>query len=437
MKISKKLIQNLLMVAAAVMILLPACSLSVPKLPASSGVQLVKSEKKLATPDSQAQTDLQDLSAANTAFAVKLYQQLRQADGNLFFSPYSISQALAMAQTGASGQTAEQMARTLQFTMPTDRVNAAFNLLTQELASRQKVPNDANASGFKLNIVNALWGQKSYSFEPTFLDSLAAYYGAGLRLLNFEQDPEPSRQTINTWVSDQTQKKIQDLIPAGAIDANTRLVLTNAIYFKAGWMNQFDKNGTKPGDFTLLDGKKIQVSMMAQSHELQYAAGSDYQAVALPYVGGQVDMVIVLPAEGQFASFEQGLDSAKLNEILNGLSVAQVNLSMPKFRYDSSFSLNAALKLMGMPDAFDSQKADFSGMTGKRELYISDAVHKAYISVDEQGTEAAAATAIMMGITAMPAESADMKIDRPFLFLIRDQQTSAILFLGRVMNPGS
>jgi serpin B len=437
MHTSQPWFKHILVIASAAALLLSACSPAGLQLPGSSGIQVVKSEKKLSSPAPEAQQDLQGLTSSNTAFALNLYQQLRAVKGNLFFSPYSISQALAMTQTGARGATAEQMAKTLQFSLPPERVGAAFNLLAQDLASLAKVPDDPKAVGFRLNIVNALWGQKGYPFEAAFLDSLAENYGAGMRLLDFIQAPDPSRQAINAWVSSQTDKKIQDLVPPGAIDANTRLVLTNAIYFKAGWMYEFDKNRTRPADFTLVDGSKIQVPMMAQSEGLDYAAGPDYQAVALPYIGGQMQMILLVPAEGQFSSFEQSLDAARLEEILQGLSFAQVNLSMPRFRYDSSFSLNDSLKRMGMPDAFDPDKADFSGMTGKRELYISDVVHKAYVSVDEQGTEAAAATAVMMGVTSMPAQSVDLKIDHPFLLLIRAEQTGAVLFVGRVVNPGS
>jgi len=215
----------------------------------------------------------------------------------------------------------------------------------------------------------------------------------------------------------------------------TRLVLTNAIYFNAAWAHQFNKNATSDGDFHLLNGNKITVLMMRQTESFGYAEGDDYQAVELLYDGGELSMVILLPEQGKFDTFESSLTSQKAADIIKDIKYNEVNLSMPKFEYDSSFGLKQALAGLGMKDAFIPDKADFSGMDGKKDLFIQDVVHKAFVSVDEEGTEAAAATAVIVGTTSIPAEPIKVEVNRPFIFLIRDIETGAILFLGRVVNP--
>lgn len=297
-----------------------------------------------------------------------------------------------------------------------------------------KTPEDSKVAGFQLSIVNAIWGQKGYSFLSSYLDTLAQNYDAGLRILDFQKSPEPSRVTINDWVAEQTANRIKDLIPQGSINDLTRLVLTNAIYFKAAWLNQFNKDSTTDGVFHLDSGTTVTVPMMRQSERFNYAEGDGYQTVELPYVGRQLSMVILLPASGNFSTFESGLTAQKVDSILNSLENRQVNLVMPKFTFESSFGLKSALSSMGMPVAF-ADAADFSGMSGNKDLLIQDVVHKAFIAVDENGTEAAAATGVVVGITAMPANPVDVTIDRPFIFLIRDIPTGTVLFLGRVMNP--
>jgi serpin B len=345
--------------------------------------------------------------------------------------------ALAMTYAGARNQTAEQMAATLQFLLEQERLHPAFNWLDAELASRGEGAQGKDGAGFRLNIVNAIWGQKGYSFLPTFLDVLAENYGAGLRILDFITETEKSRVTINDWVSDQTEGRIEDLIPQGAIDALTRLVLTNAIYFNAAWENPFDEDITADGPFYLLDGGQVTVPMMTQTESFGYTDGEGYQAVELPYDGSELSMVILLPASGNFQAFEKGLQAQQVDAIINDLQNTDVSLTMPKFEFDSEFSLKDTLAGMGMPDAF-SGDADFSGMTGNRELFISDVVHKAFVAVDEAGTEAAAATAVIAGGAAPPAEHpVQITIDHPFIFLIRDIETGAILFVGRVLNPAA
>jgi serpin B len=343
-----------------------------------------------------------------------------------------------MTYAGARDETAEQMAATLQFLLEPASLHPAFNWLAAELAKRGEGAAGKDGEGFRLNIVNAIWGQKDYEFLPAFLDVLAENYGAGLRILDFITETEKSRVTINKWVYDQTEERIEDLIPPGAINELTRLVLTNAIYFNAAWENPFDDKVTANGPFYLLDGGQVIVPMMKQTESFGYAEGQGYQAVELLYDGGELSMVILLPEAGQFEDFEEALQAHQVDAIIRGLQPTQVALTMPQFEFDSGFGLKDTLADMGMPIAFSPDEADFSGMTGNRELFISDVIHKAFVVVDEAGTEAAAATAVVVGTTSMPEEPhVQVTIDRPFIFLIRDIETGAILFVGRVLNPGA
>ncbi|HEY77495.1 MAG TPA: serpin family protein [Dehalococcoidia bacterium] len=397
---------------------------------------VLKSEKPRDTAPQAGQTDLTVLVEGNSDFAFNLYQELRdKEEGNLFYSPHSISLALAMTYAGARGETEQQMADTLHFLLAQDDLHRAFNALDIELASRGEGAQGKDGEGFRLNIVNAIWGQKDYQFLTEFLDTLAENYGAGLRLLDFISDPEESRITINEWVSDQTEERINDLIPQGAINFLTRLVLTNAIYFNAAWQYPFEESNTRDGTFYLLDGGEVTVPMMHQTEEFGYAEGDGYQVVELPYDGGELAMIILLPRLGRFEDFESSLDSQQVAAMIPDLEHRQVILTMPKFEFESEFSLKKTLATMGMPVAF-SDGADFSGMTGGRELLISDVIHKAFVSVDEAGTEAAAATAVIMRATALPVGGpVEVSLDRPFLFFIRDISTGSILFVGRVANP--
>lgn len=380
------------------------------------------------------QTSLQALAEGNDIFAFNLYRALSSGSGNLFYSPYSISQALAMTYAGARGDTEKQMAGTMHFSLGQDGLHPAFNSLDQALAGRGQGAKGKDGKGFRLNIVNAIWGQSGYRFLQPYLELLAQDYGAGLRTLDFRNAPEPSRVTINRWVEDQTEQRIKDLIPPGTIDPLTRLVLTNAIYFNAAWADAFRKEGTAPAAFHLLDGSQEQVPMMHQAERLGYAEGPGYTAVALPYDGRQMEMVVLLPDSGKFGEFESSLDATRAGSIIKDIVPQQVALSLPRFKLESEFSLGKTLAGMGMPLAFSSQ-ADFSGMTGNNELSISEVIHKAFVEVDESGTEAAAATAVIMRATAMPAMPREVTVDRPFIFLIRDIGTNSILFAGRVLDP--
>ena len=384
-------------------------------------------------PDVPAQ-DLQELVQGNSAFAFDLYQALREQErGNFFYSPFSISIALAMTWAGARGETEREMAEVLHFTLPQERVHPAFNALDLELARRGQ---SKEGQGLRLHLANAIWGQRGYRFLSQFLDTLARNYSAGLRLLDFKSDPEAARKVINDWVSERTEGRIQDLIPKGVIDFLTRLVLTNAIYFKAAWAEPFDENLTSDSPFYLLDGSQVMVPMMKQTTELGYMKGEGFQAVELPYEGGEVSMVILLPDMGRFEEFEKSLNVKQVEDILGKLEYPEVTLKMPRFRMDSAFNLAKTLAAMGMSSAFQPDQADFSGMDGTRTLYISAVLHKAFVSVDEAGTEAAAATAVVEKKTALPSMRVEVTVNRPFIFLIRDRLTGTILFVGRVVNPG-
>jgi serpin B len=404
-------------------------------------VQELRSEKPRVTSPDLAPSDMPDLVAGNSAFAFDLYRALSAEAGNLFYSPYSISLALAMTYGGARGETERQMADTLHFDLSQDRLHSAFNGLDLELAGRGEGAEGTDEEGFRLNIVNALWGQEDFEFLPEFLDLVAENYGAGLKLLDFVNAAEDSRIVINDWVSEQTEGKIEDLIPEGVIDTLTRLVLTNAIFFNAAWLYPFSVIETTDGAFHLLDGGEVTVPMMRRTARFGLAKGDGYQALELPYDGGELSMVILLPDTGQFEGFEGSMDADLVRTITEDLVPTRLALTMPKFEFDSAFGLRDTLGAMGMPVAFisssgpcTSETADFSGMTGSCELFVKEVVHKAFVSVDEAGTEAAAATAVVIGIESLPPS---VTIDRPFVFLIRDIETGAILFVGRVEDPSS
>lgn len=400
--------------------------------PGTDQTLLIASRAREANPQ-VSETDLQALVSGNTTFALDLYRTLSRDGGNLVFSPYSISLALAMTYAGARGETAAEMARVLHFDLPAERLHPAFNALDQRL-QREPTGESKEGTPFRLHLANSLWGQKDFAFLPEFLDLLAANYGAGMHLVDFGQ-PESARQQINAWVEEHTEKKIRDLIPPGVLDALTRLVLVNAIYFNAAWATPFDADRTQPAPFTLADGSQVEVPTMHQEESLLYAESEDYQAVLLPYQDSSCAMLILLPRAGHFDAVEQQLDAATLQSILTAMRPAQVNLSLPKFKIESAFALVEKLRALGLRTATSPEEADFSGMTGERALYIGEVLHKAYLSVDEKGTEAAAATAVVMKVTGMPGQPVEMKVDHPFLVGILDRETHTLLFFGRVMDP--
>jgi serpin B len=402
-----------------------------------TGKDVLESKLPRAESEDIPTADINQLAEGNTRFALDLYQQIRTGSGNLFYSPYSISAALAMTYAGAEGETAGEMADVLHFDLESLKLHPAFNALDQQLTALGEIEiMEEQGEPFQLNIANAIWGQKEFHFEEDFLDILAQNYGAGLRLLDYIQKPEESRQTINDWVSDQTEERIQDLIPQGAIDSDTRLVLSNAIYFIATWLEPFEEDLTEDGNFYGLDGAEISAQMMrhATDPSFGYLQGNGFQAVELPYIGGQISMLVLVPDRGEFSEFEENLTYDQLVQIIDRMEYSPVLLRFPKFEFESEISLAQTLAVMGMPSAFD-RRADFSGMTGSKDLFISDVFHKAFVSVDEEGTEAAAATAVVMKMTSAPLNPIELTVDRPFIFLIREHETNTILFMGRVVEP--
>jgi serpin B len=382
-------------------------------------------------------SDLQSLVSSNTTFAFNLYHQIAAGNetDNLFYSPYSVSIALAMTYAGAGSSTATQMATALDFRLPLTTLNPAFDALDLQLASRAQGQAGDNGQPFKLDVIDSLWADKTFTFQKPFLDTLARYYGAGLRTVDFENAPETARGAIDAWVSAQTEKLIPQLLPDGSVDSNTRFVIVNAIYFNAGWESPFTPTSTQPRAFTHLDGSTAQIPMMSQVLETGYASGSNWQATELRYAGGQTSMVIVLPQQGQLADAEQGLDASFTSSVFSSLEPTEVTLSMPKFSITgASISLATELETLGMTDAFDQLKADFSAMT-QQPVFISDVFHQAYVSVDENGTQAAAATGVVGQTFSESQNVASMTIDRPFLFVIRDIPTNSVLFVGRVLSP--
>ncbi len=371
--------------------------------------------------------------AGNSDFAVALYGQLRNQNGNLFFSPESISTALAMAYAGARGDTASQMAKALHFTLPPEQLHPAMGALLSDL--------NATHDGYQLSLANALWAQQGYTFLDTFLALLKTDYGAGLNQVNFKGATEAARLTINRWVEQKTQDKIKDLLQPGSLRADTRLVLTNAIYFKGDWQVQFDKAQTKDEDFYLSQAQTATVPLMHREGGFNYLDGGTFQALEIPYKSKELSMIIFLPKDRSgLPALEQSLTAANTQQWLRQLTpVSKVVVTMPKFKMTQQFELGTTLAAMGMPQAFASS-ADFSGMTGHRDFAISEVIHKAYVDVNEEGTEAAAATAVTMRALAMRApEQAPpvFRADHPFVFLIRENRSNSILFMGRMADPRS
>jgi serpin B len=374
----------------------------------------------------------------NNKFALNLYAKLKSTEGNLFFSPYSISTALAMTYAGAKGQTARQMVDVLNFPTKSEE-HKPYLSQEQFHCDFGKIIKDMNARGtedkYELSVANALWGQKGYEFLDEFLDLVKSNYDGGLNEVDFVEATEQARQTINMWVEEKTKDKIKELIKEGVLSSMTRLVLTNAIYFKGNWASQFDEEQTIDAPFYVSASEEIVVPMMNQKGEFGYTETGDLQALELPYVEDELSMVIVLPkAKDGIDEVEEELTEEELAGWMEKLREREVVVSIPKFKMTQELSLAEVLQSMGIVDAFTSV-ADFSGMNGKRDLFISAVIHKAYVDVNEEGTEAAAATAIGMRLTAIEEPPPVFRADHPFIFIIRDKVTDSILFLGRVINP--
>jgi len=385
--------------------------------------------------------DVLTAAAGLRAFADQAYALLAEAnDGNIVYSPASIHLALAMAYAGAGGDTASQMQEALHFDLDGDLFPATMNTLDQVLAgrNREEAPGPEGAERkVLLQVANALWGQEGFDFEQPFLDTLAADYGAGMRVVDYVSATEQARQTINAWVAEQTNDRITDLIPAGMLSAMTRLVLTNAVYLDATWAVTFDGDDTWEAPFTRIDGTEVAVDTMHQGMVAPYAAGDGWQAVELAYVGEELAMLFLVPDAGRFAEVEARVGAGLFDEARDTLGPADLDLGLPKYEFRFKASVVELLGDLGMPLAFDPGLADFSGMTTVERLFISDVIHEAFIAVDEEGTEAAAATAVAMAASAALPQGIELEIDRPFLFSLYDRETGSVLFMGRVLDPGA
>jgi len=381
--------------------------------------------------DSTAANDVESLAGGNTAFALDLYARLKSADGNLFFSPYSISTCLATTYAGAQGDTAAQMAQTLHFGTNQNQLAASFGELQKQLN------DDQEKTGVELSTANGLWGQKDHPFLPAFLAIAEQSYGAHLKQIDFHTHADTARTELNDWVGRQTKGKITDLIQPGVLNPATRLVLVNAIYFKGSWAREFDKHSTADAPFTVAPDQRAVVPMMNQTAAFEYAKVDGLQVLELPYAGDDLSMVVLLPRESDgLKGVENLLNTQTLDRWLAQALEQKVTVFLPKFKMAAQFSLAKPLAEMGMTEAF-SPNANFSGMDGERDLFISAVVHKAFVDVNEEGTEAAAATGVVMRSMAimMPRPTPVFRADHPFIFLIRDNHSGSILFLGRLVEP--
>jgi serpin B len=362
---------------------------------------------------------------AYNGFALNLYKRYSHGTGNILFSPYSISTALSMTYEGARGETAEEMERVFGFlTNPSDR-----------LPSVASIYNNLNQGehDYTLHTVNALWIQQDYQVLEDYLDCISSYYGGDANILDFVSNPEESRRIINKWVEDRTNERIKDLFPSGSIDSLVRLVLTNAIYFKGDWLYEFDPDETRVENFYVTPSTVVEVDMMNIHETFNYAETEDLQLLELPYSSEEISMLVLLPKEGHMDEVEAQISTQRLGELVEMMGETDVDVYLPRFTFDTKYFMVDDLADMGMPTAFTAD-ADFSGMTGTRELYIDKVIHQAYIEVNEKGTEAAAATGVSMRLSAaLPGEV--FLADRPFIFLIRDLDTGVIMFMGRVSNP--
>lgn len=380
---------------------------------------------------SQPSVDINAVVRGNNAFALDLYKQLRHQEGNFVFSPYSISVGLAMTYAGAEGQTATEISQVLRFPQQPESLHSALATLSAEL-------NTSEEQGFQLMMANRLWGQKGFSFLNTFREITQNYYGAELEELDFVKYAPQARQTINQWVEQQTQNKVRNLIAANNLDSLTRLVLTNAIYFKGTWVNKFQVDQTEENRFSVTPDVQVDVPMMYQLNdrwELRSLELDNLQGLELPYVGNKIAMVILLPKQVDgLAAIEQQLTTDNLQNWLGSLSKGEGNLEiwLPKFKCDSKFDFEQVFSEMGMASAFDQASANFSGLNGKKDLFLENVIHKTVVEVDEFGSEVAAATAIPGGTRG---RTTTFRADHPFIFMILDKNSGSILFLGRVVNP--
>ncbi len=415
-------------------ILVVACAgTAAPTLPAPPGIELARADVARSTADPGRAGAAAE---AINAFGLELYARMATEPGNLVLSPASVAIALSMARAGARGTTADEMDAVLR-DLGSDEFAEAINALDAALAARNGTFEDATGEQHRvtLRIANALFAQRNLELQAAYLDAMAGRFGAGVWLVDYVADVEAARRAINGWVAGQTEDRIPEVLKPGDLSDMTRLALANAIYLKAPWLYPFPEDNTTPGSFQLVDGSSIQVPMMWLSESLPYADGDGWAAVELPYVGAELAMLVVVPDD--LATFEADFGPAVLAEIVGSLDTPLVDLWMPSFDIESRADLSELLAALGMPAAFDPNRADFGGITTQEQLFISTVIHQANMTVDEAGTEAAAATVVGMDTTSAPIDRVELRVDRPFLVVLRDRTTGAVVFLARVANPAA
>lgn len=415
--------QALLLFALA---LIFGCGDDSPPSDPGGGGQAVDPFEERKIPD-ELQNGVDDLVAGNNSFAFDLYGELKSGTGNIFFSPFSISTALAMTYAGAAGETAGEMAATLHFPAEGDELHPSYGALLTSL------DRGSELEGYQLAPANRLWGRTGYPFLDTFLTITGTHYQAGFEELDFGADPEGSRVTINDWVESRTAGTIKNLLPdvPPVITAQTRLVLTNAIYFKGNWQAQFDPDETTDRPFYRDDGSQVNVPTMNQMGDFPFVILDDAVMLELPFEGKDLSMIFISPhSADRLAPLEDELTAELLDQWIGRLVTGTINIYLPRFKMESSFSLSDAMIALGMELAF-TEGADFSGITGAPDLFISALIHKGFVEVNEEGSKAAAATAVVMTDSIGPSFNGN----HPFLFLIRDNLTGSVLFLGRVSDP--
>lgn len=369
---------------------------------------------------------------ANNQFAFDYYLKIKDKESdNIFFSPFSISSAIAMTYEGAKGQTSQEIQNVFHFPKDITTIRKQYAQIFNNLNKKNKK--------YQLNIANALWAQKDYKFSKEYFDLIERYYSGNVTNLDFITKPEKSRTTINNWVEDKTNNKIKNLIPSGSINDSTRLILTNAIYFKGNWLDQFDKDLTTDENFYIEKNNTIITKMMQRTDgKFNYYENNDIQILEIPYSEKELSMIIILPKNKDLKSLEKSISTENLQEWKSNLVEQKVDIFIPRFKFETKYLIADDLKQMGMPISF-TDNADFSGMTGKKDLKISEVIHQAFVEVNEEGTEAAAATAVViMEFTSIEQPAHKLPIfraDHPFIFLIQENSTENILFMGRVVNP--
>jgi len=390
----------------------------------NNSVLSLSQEKKL-----ESEPDINSVVNSSNQFAFDLYSNLKGKEGNIFFSPYSLSTAMAMTYEGARGQTAEEIRQVFHYPEDIEILRRGYAGIINQINKKDKK--------YELRTANALWAQKSYPFLPEYFKTVEKYYGGKVTNVDFVRDTENSRLTINKWVEEQTRNRIKDLIPQGVITSLTRLVLTNAIYFKGNWETQFPKQNTKEADFKVSADKKVRVPMMfIGGRKFNYTENEALQLLELPYAGNELSMLVLLP-RNELSEVEPYLKPDKIQDLMKDMRQEEVDVYLPRFKFETKYLMGGEkgiLGRMGMPTAFSEMRADFSGMTGKPDLYITEVVHQAFVEVNEEGTEAAAATGIIMGAKAVLMKKV-FRADHPFIFFIQEKRTGAILFFGRIMEP--